>query len=187
MIIASLILVISACQSITPGSVKSTALQHTLTSDDAASSMFSDAVEKLQHRQYDAAIDILESLVEKEKTLVAPYTNLGMAYSRTNQPKRAELNFSKALRIDPGHAVANNELGLLYRRTGRFDAAKTAYLNAIARHPDYIPARKNLGILCEIYLHDLDCALEQYQAFLKHAPGDETVANWARELRQRID
>ena len=153
--------------------------------DDSVKLMFTQALTHLQQQEYDEGIAMLETLTTKEKRLAAPFVNLGIAYSRTGQTKLAEHNFSKALRIDAGHAVANNELGLLYRQTGRFDAARAAYQNALAQHPDYLPARKNLGILCELYLHDMVCALEQYQAYLEYAPEEETVARWAMELKHR--
>jgi len=81
--------------------------------------------------------------------------------------------------------ICSGLLGLLYRKTGRFNAARTVYQNALIKNPDYLPVRKNLGILCELYLHDLECALEQYQAYLEYAPDEETIARWTAELKQR--
>lgn len=159
--------------------------QKNIVVEDKVEIMFTQALTHLQQEEYDEGIALLKTLTAKEQRLAAPYVNLGIAYSRTDQIKMAEHNFSKALRLDAGHAVANNELGLLYRKTGRFNAARAAYQNALVQHPDYLPARKNLGILCEIYLHDLGCALKQYQAYLEYAPDEETVARWALELEQR--
>ena len=153
--------------------------------DENIQRMFTQALTHLEQEEFDEGIALLETLTDKEQRLAAPFVNLGIAYSRTGQTKLAEHNFSRALRLDAGHAVANNELGLLYRKTGRFNAARSAYQNALVRHPDYLPARKNLGILCELYLHDLECALEHYRAYLEYAPGEEIVARWALELEQR--
>lgn len=175
-----------SCASNTTRSDSAIAAQRQIAVDDSLKALFSEALAHLQQQNYDEGIALLETLTAKEQRLAAPFVNLGIAYSRTGQTKMAETNFHKALRIDAGHAVANNELGLLYRKTGRFNAARTAYQNALIKHPDYLPARKNLGILCEIYLHDLDCALEQYQAYHEYAPGEDTIAQWAQELKQRI-
>ena len=153
--------------------------------DESVQRMFTQALAHLEQQEYDEGIALLETLTEKEQRLAAPYVNLGIAYSRTGQTKLAEHNFSRALRLDAGHAVANNELGLLYRKTGRFNAARSAYQNALVKNPDYLPVRKNLGILCELYLHDLECALEHYRAYLEYAPEAEMVARWALELEQR--
>jgi Tfp pilus assembly protein PilF len=153
--------------------------------DNTVKLMFTRALTHLEQQEYDEGIALLETLTANEKRLAAPYVNLGIAYSRTGKTKKAEHSFSKALRLDIGHAVANNELGLLYRKTGRFNAARTVYQNALIKHPDYLPVRKNLGILCELYLHDFECALEQYQAYLEYAPEEETIARWTAELKQR--
>jgi len=178
------LLILSACaQDAVKPAARSTAPK--IAVDDGIEQMFTQALGHLEQEQYDDGIELLETLTAKENRLAAPFVNLGIAYSRSGNTRKAEYNFSRAIRLDAGHAVANNELGLLYRKTGRFNAAKSAYMNALAKHPDYLPARKNLGILCELYLHDLECALEQYQAYLEYAPDEETVARWALELQQR--
>ena len=162
-----------------------TAAEEEIVVHDSVKLMFTQALTYLQQQEYPQGIALLETLVARENRLAAPYVNLGIAYSRTGENKLAELNFNKALKLDVGHAVANNELGLLYRKTGRFRAARTVYQNALIQHPDYLPVRKNLGILCELYLHDFACALEQYNAYLQYAPEEETIARWAMELKQR--
>ena len=161
------------------------AAAHQIVVDDNVKLIFTRALTHLEQQEYDEGIALLETLTANEQRLPAPYVNLGIAYSRTGKTKKAEHNFSKALRLDIGHAVANNELGLLYRKAGRFNAARTVYQNALIKNPDYLPVRKNLGILCELYLHDLECALEQYQAYLEYAPDEETIARWTAELKQR--
>lgn len=180
-----MLVIMTSCATDTPRQDTSTQEPQDIVVAEGLNIMFTQSLTHLQQQEYDEGIALLETLTEKENRLAAPYVNLGIAYSRTGQTKLAIRNFSKALRLDVGHAVANNELGLLYRKTGRFDAARAAYQNALVKHPDYLPARKNLGILCEIYLHDLDCALKQYQAYLEYAPNEETVARWALELEQR--
>ena len=182
--VAATLLIVSACSQDNVRKVSNAGAQPVL-ADDTIEQMFTDALSHLQQEEYDQGIELLETLTAKESRLAAPFVNLGIAYSRTGNTKKAEYSFSRALRLDAGHAVANNELGLLYRKTGRFSAAKSAYKNALVKHPDYLPARKNLGILCELYLHDMECALEQYQAYLEYAPEEETVARWALELKQR--
>jgi tetratricopeptide (TPR) repeat protein len=182
--VAAALLIVSACSQDNVRRAANTDARPVL-ADDTIEQMFTDALTHLQQEEYHQGIELLETLTAKENRLAAPFVNLGIAYSRTGNTKKAEYSFSRALRLDAGHAVANNELGLLYRKTGRFNAAKSAYMNALVDHPDYLPVRKNLGILCELYLHDMECALEQYQAYLEYAPEEETVARWALELKQR--
>jgi tetratricopeptide (TPR) repeat protein len=184
--VAAALVLVSACsQDNVRPEAASTTTSPQISVDDSIEQMFTQALTHLKQEEYDEGIVLLETLTAKETRLTAPFVNLGIAYSRTGNTRKAEYNFSRALRLDAGHAVANNELGLLYRKTGRFNAAKSAYMNALVAHPDYLPVRKNLGILCELYLHDLDCALEQYRAYIQYAPEEQTVARWALELEQR--
>lgn len=153
--------------------------------DSLIQQQFDQALVSLKAADYSTAIDLLHKVVAKEQRFAAPYTNLGMAYARNNDTAHAEEFLRKAVEIDLGNTVANNELGMLYRKLGRFDDARHAYENALAQHPDYLPARKNLGILCDIYLRDLDCALQQYERFLEYVPDDKTVSIWIVDIKRR--
>lgn len=153
--------------------------------DSDVQDAFSEALSLLKDEAYDRAIEILKQLVENEQRFAAPYVNLGMAYIKKGDNKAAEEYLMKALDIDLGHPVANNELGLIYRKSGRFEDARKAYQNALAAHPEYLPARKNLGILCEIYLRDLNCALEQFEQYQQYRPDDKTVNIWIADLKRR--
>lgn len=147
---------------------------------------FNKAVELLQKEQYQQAITVLDTVIEREQRLPAPYVNIAMAYNKLGDVTKAEENFINALKLDIGHPTANNELGLLYRKAGKFNAARTAYQNAIKEHSDYLPAKRNLGVLCDLYLHDYKCALEQYEDYLELQPDDKTVAIWVSDVKQRI-
>ena len=147
---------------------------------------FDQALQLLQEKQYDTAITLLNSVIEQEQRLTAPYINLAMAYRHTGNEKLAEENLLKALAIDQAQPVANNELGILYRKQGRFDDAKKVYINALSEYPDYLPVIKNLGILCDIYMRDPQCALEQFEKYQQHVPEDKTVKVWIADLKTRI-
>ena len=136
---------------------------------------FKSAIALLQQEQYTQAIVVLKSVIEREQRLPAPYVNIAIAYNKLGETKDAELNLISALKLDIGHPVANNELGLLYREAGRFNAARTAYENAINKHPDYLPAKRNLGVLCDLYMHDFECALQQFEDYLELEPDWQEV------------
>lgn len=146
---------------------------------------FEAAVAFLKQHKYDQAISLLSDVAEKTPQDSAPFIDLGMAYSRLDQPKKAEENFQKALAINPDHPVTLNELGLVYRNTGRFAEARKMYERAAAKYPEFMPARRNLGILCDLYLDDVPCALKQYQAYSHVHPEDKEVKIWIAALQQK--
>ncbi len=154
--------------------------------DSDVESDFNSAVVLLQQEKYTQAIDVLKTIIEREQRIPAPYVNIAIAYNRSGQTKEAEANLINALKLDIGHPVANNELGLLYRKAGKFNAARTAYENAIKQHPDYLPAKRNLGVLCDLYMHDFKCALEQFEDYLELKPDDKTAAIWVADVKRRF-
>ena len=147
---------------------------------------FKNAVSLMRAEQYAQAVPVFNAVIEREKRLPAPYVNIAIAYNKLGDTKAAEENLISALKIDIGHPVANNELGLLYRKKGKFKAARVAYENAIKDHPEYLPAIRNLGVLCDLYMHDFDCALQQFEEYLELKPDDKTVAIWVADVKRRL-
>ena len=147
---------------------------------------FKSAIVLMQQDNNAQAVSVLKTVIEREKRLPAPYVNIAIAYNKLGDSKAAEENLISALKLDIGHPVANNELGLLYRKAGKFKAARTAYENAIKEHPEYLPAVRNLGVLCDLYIHDYACALQQYEDYLELKPDDKTVAIWVADVKQRL-
>jgi len=154
--------------------------------DSDVQSDFDNAIVLMQQEQFAQAAAVLKSVVEREQRLPAPYVNLAIAQRKLGDDKAAEENLITALKIDLHHPVANNELGLLYRQAGKFKAARTAYENAIKENPDYLPAKRNLGVLCDLYMHDFECALRQFEDYLEYRPDDKTVQIWVVDVRQRL-
>lgn len=153
--------------------------------DTDLSKKFYQSVKYINHKKYNAAIELLLEVISKTDKHSAPYINLAIAYSEIGKIQDAENILLKAVKINPNHPVTNNELGLVYRKTGRFSEAKKRYENVIKSYPQFLPARKNLGILCDLFMNDLDCAIEQYEAYLKIRPNEKEIKIWLTDLKRR--
>jgi tetratricopeptide (TPR) repeat protein len=145
------------------------------------------ALSYLQQGRHDEGIELLERVAEAAPELSAPRIDLGIAQHRAGDLEAAERNLLLALESNPEQPVAHNELGIIYRKTGRFLEARKSYEDALAVYPGFHFARRNLAILCDLYLADLDCALQNYEAYMKTVPSDEEASMWIADIRYRLD
>lgn len=146
---------------------------------------FDQASAMIREGKYDKATELLEKVIAQSPEMTAPHINVAIAYERINKPEQAEQHLKKALASIPGHPVASNEYGLLLRKAGRFAESRQVYEKSLAAFPEYYPIHKNLGILCDLYLKDAACALEQYEIYGKAMPKDPQVKLWIADLQTR--
>lgn len=147
---------------------------------------FKAAMSLLHEERYEAGIELLQKVIKGSHNNSAPYINMAIAYGKLGKDSEAEESLKQALAINPEHPVAMNEYALLYRRTGRFDEARVLYEKLLSEYPEFMPARKNLGILCDLYLNDAPCAMEQYTVYSKAYPNDEDVKIWISGLDKKL-
>jgi len=153
---------------------------------DSARVKYNEALNHLHEGQLEQGIVILEEIAAAAPLLTAPKIDLGIAYHRQGDLDVAEKYLLQALEFNANHPVAHNELGIVYRKTGRFAEAKQQYEAAITIYPGYHHARRNLAILCDLYLGDLSCALDQYEAYMATVPADAEASMWITDLRNRM-
>jgi len=144
------------------------------------------AVLLLQAGQLEDGIKLLESIVERAPDVTNPHIDLGIAYVRVGRFAEAEASLAAALVLAPNHLAALNELGILQRRAGRFEEARASYQQALIIHPGFHFALLNLGMLCDLYLQDLSCALENYTRYEAIVPDDPDIRIWIADVRDRM-
>lgn len=147
---------------------------------------YDNALTYLRQGQHEEGIELLETLVASAPDLTAPRIDLGIAYHEMNNLEAARKYLESALETSPSHPIAHNELGIVYRKLGRFREARQSYEAALSIYPGYHYARRNLAVLCDLYLADLECALENYQAYMATVPSDEEATMWITDLQNRM-
>jgi len=147
---------------------------------------YQQAIALLETEQMKAGIDLLEDVTERAPDITIPHIDLGVAYLRLERYEDAEAELRAALSLAPNHPVALNEMGILYRKTGRFAAARDSYERALAAHPGFHYALLNLGVLCDLYLEDLNCALENYTSYAGIVTDDPQLGIWIADIRNRL-
>lgn len=147
---------------------------------------YEEAVRLLEQGQQQQGIQVMQEVILQAPDLVTPYIDLGIALYRAGDLEAAEQSLLKAKALNPEHPVVHNELGIIYRKTGRFADAKKSYEAALAIYPNYHFARRNLAVLCDLYLADPGCALENYEAYMNTVPGDAEATMWVADLRNRM-
>ncbi len=116
----------------------------------------------------------------------APWVNLAIIAAAQGRDADALTALEKALAINPDYAPALNQLGILYRKTGQFDDAEAAYLKAVTVSPEYALAHYNLGVLYELYLQQLDKALQHFETYQAIVGEDKQVEKWIKDLTRRV-
>lgn len=146
---------------------------------------YASALTLLEQGRHAEGVALLESVANAAPDVSAPRIDLGVAYHRAGDLDAAERNLLQALDVNTEHPTAHNELGIVYRKTGRFAEARSSYERALAIYPGYHFARRNLAILCDLYLADAECALENYEAYMATVPGDDEASMWIVDIRNR--
>jgi len=148
---------------------------------------YDEALKAMRDGDNDQAKKLLSSLSETYPNLSGPFTNLGLIYFREGKVDEAEAAFQQAIKVNPKSAVSYNHLGIINRGKGKFQEAKQDYEQALKINDGYAYAHLNLGILYDLYLGDLQKALDHYNQFQNLSPEkDKEVEKWIADLERRM-
>ena len=148
---------------------------------------YADAIASLKSGKAELALELLLRVSRDAPDLPLVFTNLGLVHFKLQKYDLAEEAFRQAIESDSKDAVAHNHLGILERRKGRFEKALDHYQRAIDIDRDYARAHLNLGILFDIYLQDLEKALQQYEKYQAlTSEEDSQVAGWIVDIQRQL-
>jgi len=144
------------------------------------------AVAAMKAGEINEAQSLFLEIINQQPMLENAHVNVGIIFIKNKSFDEAENAFNRALTINPNNIYALNQLGFLYRKQGEFSKAKASYEKAIDINSDYAYAHLNLGILYDLYLYDLESAIEQYKIYNELSKEeDKQVGKWIFDLERR--
>jgi tetratricopeptide (TPR) repeat protein/peroxiredoxin len=109
-------------------------------------------------------------------TLANAWNNLGLVATRQGRAADAIPYFQQALKLNPDHLIALENLGNAYRQQKNWDEARKVLERAVAVGPQDPEANYSLGMVFA-QLNDNDRAYEYLQRALKARPGYPEALN----------
>jgi tetratricopeptide (TPR) repeat protein len=128
--------------------VKSVSVGHAIESEG---SLRSQAKEKAQQGDYEGAIAILTTLIERNPMSAAQYNNRGLIYFQSGQKEKAIADYNRALEVDPHLDSAYNNRANYYASVGQMAEAIADYEMTLDLNPGNVRAWINQGITFGIW------------------------------------
>ena len=154
--------------------------------DSTRSDSYKSAVSAMKSGELNKARDLFIDVINKQPNLSDAHVNLAIIYTKNKSFSEAENSLNRALSINPNNIYALNQIAFLYRTQGNFTKAKESYLKAIDINSSYAYAHLNLGILYDLYLYDIERAIEQYKKYnALSTEKDKLVEKWIFDLERR--
>ena len=143
----------------------------------------------LQQNKTSQAQDCFERATKLEAaypdTLPNAWNNLGLLATREGRTAEAIPYFENALRVNPDHSIALDNLGNAYRQLRQWDAARKVLEHAVEVGPQDPEANYSLAMVYA-QLNDTDRAYEYLQQALKLRPDYPEALNNLGVLYLRI-
>ncbi len=182
---AAVALVLSGCASkvMKPAAAPTAAPAAPLVDKGNPDTRFKAALALMKNKQSKEAKDAFTELAKDFPEFSGPLSDLGILQSQSKLRAPAIANFEKAVKANPGNAIAHNWLGTLYRENGDYALAEAAYRKAVTSQASYPAPHLNLGILYDAYLRRPQAALTEYREYQRLAGTDKLIVSaWIRDL-----
>lgn len=138
----------------------------------------------LQQNKLEIALDEFNQAVEIMPSYAMAYNGLAMVRSALGQDEEAELNFKKAIDLDPSISESHNNYGTFLCSRGRYDESIKQFLDAVSNPLYTTPnlAYANAGI-CAERNNDLEGAERYLNKALSIQPLTHSAAHKLAEIK----
>ena len=130
-----------------PGNSNAMSNLSSLSVDKDNSEEYKQAFELFEKKEFDAAKDIILSLLNKAPHNMHLLKSLGIIYFNLNEFKESAECYKRIIELNNKNAEAQYSLGVCYQNLDNNDLALKQYKKAIELNPEYIDAFNNLGLL----------------------------------------
>jgi len=144
-------------------------------------------------KKYQQGLNELDRIKLKYPQLSGPDYLKSRLYLSQSQYEKALAAVELSLKHNARNYYSLNLKGFILKEMGDFKKAKEVYLKAIEIYYPYANSHLNLGVLSDLYMGDLDLALNQYKQYLKLNINNKKaikkisqVKNWVVELERRV-
>lgn len=121
------------------------------TQSPSSSTIFEQAKELIKQNEYKKAIPLLNAVVFNNPKNADAFNYLGFSFKQLGKFDEAFQNYEKALKIDPKHKVANENLGELYLETRNLPKAQERLMIMQKICPGECPEREALKSKIDAY------------------------------------
>lgn len=157
------------------------------TTTDSDLEKYGEAITLLGNGELDKAKTMLVEFTEQRPELAGPWANLGLISIKQNKLAEAESQLAKALQKNPDMPQALNLMGYIEKSRGNIIKARDYYIRAVEIKDNYALAHYNLALLYDIYIQDVNKAIEHYQKYLALIKDkDKRTAEWLDQLKASL-
>ena len=119
--------------------------QQDLQSFQAAAEYISQAVEALDNKKFDQAIEQFQKAIQQNRESAEAHFYLGLSYFMLEQYEEAVISNKTAIACEPGDAMMYLHLGVACQILNRLEEAAEAYKHTIELNPDDPEGYSRLG------------------------------------------
>lgn len=153
----------------------------------ALSNLYKRGVTLMKSERYPQAKNLWLAASERYPDFPGIWVNLALSQYHVESYAEARESLTTALTLDAEFCPAHKTLGLVARELGDFPLSEQSYISAIECAPEDGNVRRNLGILYDLYMHDEQRALEQYEAAKRlYFAKDKNLEIWITNLKSRL-
>jgi tetratricopeptide (TPR) repeat protein len=154
---------------------------------DAERRLYQDGIKALKNQDYSAARRLFTEFANERPELAGAHTNLALISLIEEDVDQSLTYVNKALEVNPNQAQAYQLRGQILVQQGNIHDARKDYVRATELDPGYINAQYNLALLYDIYLQDLESAIEHYENYLSLLDEPDTkTQEWVDHLERAL-